>query len=79
MIQHLMAQSQGYLILISGDSCLFKNGNQTATLRQFPNGRSFPGTLCAVTIKRNEVINYGQMLHEARLELGLTQRFGPDN
>ena len=74
MIRHLMQQSQGYLILISGDTWLFQDGNKPARLTEFPDGRRFPGTLCAVTFKRAEVINYGEMLHEARTDLGLTQR-----
>jgi hypothetical protein len=79
MIQHLMAQSQGYLILISGDTCLFKDGVHPAIMKQFPSGHRYPGTLCAVTFKRDEVINYGEMLHQARTELGLTRRRPPGN
>jgi hypothetical protein len=79
MIQHLMAQSQGYMIMISGNAWFFKDGILPAQEGQFSRREFYPGTFCAVTFKRGEVINYGQMLHQARADLGLTGSPLPGN
>jgi len=72
MIRNLMQQSLGYMVLISGNAWFYQDGNKEAIFDTFSDGKRFPGTLCAVTFKRDKVRDYGTMLQDARKHLGLT-------
>lgn len=79
MIRELMQESLGHLLLISGRSWWWQDGRKPPSSGQFSGVRSFQGTVCAVTFKREEIVSYGGMLHSAKSALGLTVAPPPDN
>lgn len=79
MIRELMQESLGHMLLISGRSWWWQDGRKAPRSGQFAGERSFQGTVCAVTFKREEIVNYRGMLHSAKSTLGLTVAPPPDN
>jgi hypothetical protein len=79
MVRELMQESLGHLLLISGRSWWWQDGRKPPQSGQFTGARSFQGTVCAVTFKREEIASYVGMLHSAKSVLGLTVAPPPDN
>jgi hypothetical protein len=71
MLQQLVHQTFGFMIVVSGRGVLFQDGRKPPIIRTLPEDANFTGTLCSAAFKRKEVDNYGQMLKEARIALGL--------
>lgn len=79
MVRELMKESFGHMQIISGRNWWWQDGKQSPTTGIFSGGKTFHGTVCAVTFQRDQIDNYGEMLKTAKTALGLTAGKTPDN
>ena len=72
IVRELIQESLGHMLLISGQCWWWQDGRKPPVFGRFQNDRSFQGTACALAFKRDEILNYGEMLRSAKSTLGLT-------
>jgi len=79
MMRQLMAQSLGFMVLISGDSWWYQESQKSPQYGAFPGHLRFDGTICGVAFQRDQIDNYPLMLKAARIALGLQEPDDLDN
>lgn len=71
MMRELVAQSFGYMSMISGRAWWYQDGSEEPVSGLLAHGRSFQGTICAIAFQRPQIADHVEMLRRARIGIGL--------
>lgn len=73
LVAGLARRVRGWLMLISGTGVLIIRGGSEPTISTLPNGSHYQGTLLALTFRQEDVQDFADLLHQAKIDSGLLQ------
>lgn len=79
MISALVAETDGRLLIISGDAWLEQRGDSPPGSGRLPGGSRFPGTSVSVAFRRSDIVDYQDIQTKAWEAVELTDGQDADN